>query len=106
MRDDLDLDEQPRVDQRGHLDHGGGRQDLAEGQPVGLAGLRPPGDVGDVDPGLHDVREAGAELLERRAEFSSACSVCFAVALEDDLAVRIEVHPLTKMKSPAATALE
>ena len=50
VRDHLDLDEQPRVDQRGHLDHGGGRRGLLEGQPVRLPGLRPPGDVGDVDP--------------------------------------------------------
>ena len=77
-----------RVDQRGHLHHAGGRRRQLEREPVGLADLFPAGDVGDVEPGLHDVGQAGAELRERSAHVQQRLlGLPGDVALVDDLAV-------------------
>src|SRR5438128_9739027 len=61
----LDLDQHRRVDQRLHLDHGGGRRARGEELAVGAAELLPAGNVGDEHARAHDAGSIGAELAQR-----------------------------------------
>ncbi len=61
----FDLDEQRGLDESADLDHGRGRPDAAKDLAVRLSDLLPPGDVGDVHAGSHNVLQVGVRLLQR-----------------------------------------
>src|SRR5574341_2158591 len=64
----FDLYEYLGRNQAAHLHHAGGRPDVAEEFPVGLAALFPVVNVGDVHAGPDHVLETGAGPAQRRLD--------------------------------------
>jgi len=65
VRDGLDLDEHPRVEERLHLDHRRHRRVFAEALAVGSADLLGAADVRHEHPRLDDLFEPRAGLRQR-----------------------------------------
>jgi hypothetical protein len=64
QRDGFDLDEHPGVDEAIDADHRHQGTNISEHLAVGSADLLVAGDVGDVDPNLDDVTDAGSGAAE------------------------------------------
>ena len=102
--DQLDLDQHPRVDQTGDLDHRRHRAHAPEDLAVGAPDLVRAGDIGDVHPSLNDVLGAEAGPAELMLELAQDLSGLLVGSFADDEACgSTEVVPPMSTQGPATT---